>query len=121
MEEAGKRSGVLFVLGYGLCKAAGSSGYLSAMGLVGDSTGFVTTGGFMFANTVASVLVCVLVALAGRRAPRFPRTALAACAYACLALDFLVVPHMGSPVIAGAVYGVSSIVCRWCGSPHAWS
>lgn len=110
MGEAAKRSGVLFAVGYGLCKAAGASGYFSAMGLVDGSTGFVTTGDFMFANTIASVLLCALVALAGRRGLRFPRTALAACAYACLAADFLVVPYMESSVIAGAVYGVSSIL-----------
>lgn len=109
--KQGTRSGILFVLGYGLYKAAGGSGYLSAMGMAGDNTGFVSVDAFMFANTASSVLVCLLVALVATRTSfRFPKRAVAVFAYACLVLDFLVVPRFGSPVVVGIVYGVSAML-----------
>lgn len=101
----------MFVLGYGLYKAAGGSGYLSAMGMAGDNTGFVSTNGFMLANTASSVLACLLIAFVAAKAPtRFLGRAFSLLAYGLLVLDFLIVPQWGSAVAVGVVYGVSTMV-----------
>ena len=49
MEEQRKKEAAATIVGFGLAKAATSLGYLSAMGSVGQSVGFVTELWFMFA------------------------------------------------------------------------
>lgn len=111
MQKRTALTNALFVLGYGLYKAAGGSGYLSAMGMAGDNTGFVSTNGFMFANTASSVLACLVIAFAATKLPaRFPGRAAPLLAYGLLVLDFLIVPQFGSAVAVGIVYGVSTMV-----------
>ena len=69
MEEQRKKEAAATIVGFGLAKAATSLGYLSAMGSVGQSVGFVTELWFMFASEAASIIVASLViALACRGA-----------------------------------------------------
>ena len=69
MEEQRKKEVAATIVGFGLAKAATSLGYLSAMGSVGQSVGFVTELWFMFASEAASIIVASLViALACRGA-----------------------------------------------------
>ena len=69
MEEQRKKEAAATIVGFGLAKAATSLGYLSAMGSVGQSVGFVTELWFMFAREAASIIVASLViALACRGA-----------------------------------------------------
>ena len=69
MEEQRKKEAAATIVGFGLAKAATSLGYLSAMGSVGQSVGFVTELWFMFASEVASIIVAsVVIALACRGA-----------------------------------------------------
>lgn len=69
MEEQRKKEAAAAIAGFGLAKAATSLGYLSAMGSVGQSVGFVTELWFMFASEAASIIVAsVVIALACRGA-----------------------------------------------------
>lgn len=61
MEEQRKKEAAATIVGFGLAKAATSLGYLSAMGSVGQSVGFVTELWFMFASEAASIIVASLV------------------------------------------------------------
>ena len=57
MEEQRKKEAAATIVGFGLAKAATSLGYLSVMGSVGQSVGFVTELWFMFASEAASIIV----------------------------------------------------------------
>ncbi len=100
---------IVFVAGYGLYKAAGSSGYLTAFGMVGGSAGFVSVDGFMVASTIGAVLTCLLLGLLGLRLQaRFPRRGVALGAYGLLMVDFALAAGIGQPWLAGALHGVAS-------------
>lgn len=100
---------IVFVVGYGLYKAAGSSGYLTAFGMVGGSAGFVSVDGFMIASTLCAVLTCLLLGLLGLRLrERFPRRGVALGAYGLLMADFALAAVMGQPWLAGALHGMAS-------------
>lgn len=63
---------VALAAGFGLCKTATSLAYITAMGSVSTSVGFVSQLGFMFAMTAATIVTAVvIIALvrAGRIAP----------------------------------------------------
>lgn len=111
MQKRWQRPDILFVLGYGLYKAAGSSGYLTALGAVGGSAGFVSVDAFMFAGTATAVLTCVAVALLGARLGRsFPIRWAAWGAYGLLVVDFILAALVASPLMTGMFYGLSSTV-----------
>lgn len=100
---------IVFVVGYGLYKAAGSSGYLTAFGMVGGSAGFVSVDGFMIASTLCAVLTCLLLGLLGLRLrERVPRRGVALGAYGLLMADFALAAVMGQPWLAGALHGMAS-------------
>lgn len=100
---------IVFVAGYGLYKAAGSSGYLTAFGMVGGSAGFVSVDGFMIASTLCAVLTCLLLGLLGLRLrERFPRRGVALGAYGLLMADFALAAAVGQPWLAGALHGMAS-------------
>ena len=100
---------IVFVAGYGLYKAAGSSGYLTAFGMAGGSAGFVSVDGFMIASTLCAVLTCLLLGLLGLRLKeRFPRRGVALGAYGLLMADFALAAVVGNPWLAGALHGVAS-------------
>ena len=89
---------IVFVAGYGLYKAAGSSGYLTAFGMAGGSAGFVSVDGFMIASTLCAVLTCLLLGLLGLRLKeRFPRRGVALGAYGLLMADFALAAVVGNP------------------------
>lgn len=111
MQKWWQRLDILFVLGYGMYKAAGSSGYLTALGAVGGSAGFVSVDAFMFAGTATAVLTCVMMALVGVRCGRsFPLRWIAWAAYGLLVIDFALAALVGSPLVTGVLYGLSSTV-----------
>lgn len=63
---------VALSLGFGLCKTATSLAYITALGSVSSSVGFVSQLGFMFAmtaTTTVTALIIILLLRAGRIAP----------------------------------------------------
>ena len=63
VEPLGRGRAALLVVGYGCYHAASSAGYLSAMGTVEASVGFVSSLAFMIANCVAGIVAPALIAL----------------------------------------------------------
>ena len=117
MEEQRKKEAAATIVGFGLAKAATSLGYLSAMGSVGQSVGFVTELWFMFASEVASIIVASLViALACRGAVKpgsfamWPGVAALVVGFAASAVFAQAGVALEMAPLLGVLYGVGQTV-----------
>lgn len=117
MEEQRKKEAAATIVGFGLAKAATSLGYLSAMGSVGQSVGFVTELWFMFASEVASIIVASLViALACRGAVKpgsfamWPGVAALVVGFAASAVFAQAGVALEMAPLLGVLYGIGQTV-----------
>ena len=117
MEEQRKKEAAAAIVGFGLAKAATSLGYLSAMGSVGQSVGFVTELWFMFASEVASIIVASLViALACRGAVKpgsfamWPGVAALVVGFAASAVFAQAGVALEMAPLLGVLYGIGQTV-----------
>lgn len=96
------------MLGFGLCKAALGVAYLTAMGSVLSSVGFISELSFMVPMLVASLATAFLIMLAARRG-RLPSGALGQYpAIVALSLGFIV---GGMNLLSGFPNGVTAFLC----------
>lgn len=116
------KRGACSALGFGMSKAATSIGYLTAMGSVVHSIGFVTELWFMLASEAASiVLSCIIVAWAAKApqsatVPQWPAWVTFAAGFALSASGALAnIPAAVGAGVLGMLYGISSVVlsCTW--------
>ena len=117
MEEQRKKEAAATIVGFGLAKAATSLGYLSAMGSVGQSVGFVTELWFMFASEAASIIVASLViALACRGAVKpgsfamWPGVAALVAGFAASAVFAQAGVALEMAPLLGVLYGIGQTV-----------
>lgn len=117
MEEQRKKEAAATIVGFGLAKAATSLGYLSAMGSVGQSVGFVTELWFMFASEAASIIVASLViALACRGAVKpgsfamWPGVAALVVGFAASAVFAQAGVALEMAPLLGVLYGIGQTV-----------
>lgn len=117
MEEQRKKEAAATIVGFGLAKAATSLGYLSAMGSVGQSVGFVTELWFMFASEVASIIVAsVVIALACRGAVKpgsfamWPGVAALVVGFAASAVFAQAGVALEMAPLLGVLYGIGQTV-----------
>lgn len=117
MEEQRKKEAAATIVGFGLAKAATSLGYLSAMGSVGQSVGFVTELRFMFASEAASIIVASLViALACRGAVKpgsfamWPGVAALVAGFAASAVFAQAGVALEMAPLLGVLYGIGQTV-----------
>ena len=117
MEEQRKKEAAATIVGFGLAKAATSLGYLSAMGSVGQSVGFVTELWFMFASEAASIIAASLViALACRGAVKpgsfamWPGVAALVVGFAASAVFAQAGVALEMAPLLGVLYGVGQTV-----------
>ena len=117
MEEQRKKEAAATIVGFGLAKAATSLGYLSAMGSVGQSVGFVTELWFMFASEAASIIVASLViALACRGAVKpgsfamWPGVAALVAGFAASAVFAQAAVALEMAPLLGVLYGIGQTV-----------
>lgn len=117
MEEQRKKEAAATIVGFGLAKAATSLGYLSAMGSVGQSVGFVTELWFMFASEAASIIVAsVVIALACRGAVKpgsfamWPGVAALVVGFAASAVFAQAGVALEMAPLLGVLYGIGQTV-----------
>lgn len=117
MEEQRKKEAAATIVGFGLAKAATSLGYLSAMGSVGQSVGFVTELWFMFASEAASIIVASLViAFACRGAVKpgsfamWPGVAALVAGFAASAIFAQAGVALEMAPLLGVLYGIGQTV-----------
>lgn len=117
MEEQRKKEVAATIVGFGLAKAATSLGYLSAMGSVGQSVGFVTELWFMFASEAASIIAASLViALACRGAVKpgsfamWPGVAALVVGFAASAVFAQAGVALEMAPLLGVLYGIGQTV-----------
>lgn len=115
--RATKKEAAATIVGFGLAKAATSLGYLSAMGSVGQSVGFVTELWFMFASEAASIIVASLViALACRGAVKpgsfamWPGVAALVAGFAASAVFAQAGVALEMAPLLGVLYGIGQTV-----------
>ena len=108
MKLTNAHASILFVLGFGLYRAACGNGYLTAMGTADGNVGFITTISFMLANNAVGMAVCLILLCSAVRKLRVGRTLFGILSYAFLAFDFLVAPSLGYPVLTGGLYGMAT-------------
>lgn len=122
MDDSMAKRGVVSACGFGLSKAATSIGYLTAMGSVTRSIGFVTELWFMLASEAASIAVASIIVMRVVRGGRggavrqWP-------AWVTFGIGFFLgmsgamaqIPAMLSAAVLGSFYGVSSVIlsCTW--------
>lgn len=110
------RVGLLAACGFGLSKAVVSLGYLSAMGSVERSVGYVTELWFMLASEVSSLLIaaCVIALVAKGVVVRgslaqWPALACALAGFLMGGLGLLSwMPHAASAIVLGVCYACAS-------------
>ena len=110
--------GAVSAWGFGLSKAATSIGYLSAMGSVTHSIGFVTELWFMLASEAVSLALAVVVGLFAARGRIRPRSIpqwqalLVFLAGFCLSVSGVLagLPAAVSASVIGVTYGISSFL-----------
>ena len=117
MEEQRKREAAATIAGFGLAKAATSLGYLSAMGSVGQSVGFVTELWFMFASEAASIIVASLVIVLACRGvvkpgsfAMWPGVAALVVGFAASAVFARVGVALEMAPLLGVLYGIGQTV-----------
>lgn len=122
MSDSMAKRGVVSACGFGFSKAVTSIGYLTAMGSVTHSIGFVTELWFMLASEVASVIVAGIVSIRAIRNGRkgvvrqWPAWVAFAVGFVLGASGVMVqFPVMLSAAILGSLYGIASVVfsCTW--------
>ena len=114
VEPLGRGRAALLVVGYGCYHAASSAGYLSAMGTVETSVGFVSSLAFMIANCAAGIVAPTLVALCAAHFARRPNRMLSGMGHVLLLVAVLVgafplsVAPDGVRVALGVMRGVGA-------------